>query len=319
MSKIQMVLAVFAATLIVALSAGGCTKFIDFEGEGRPSRLVVNGLMQADSVFTVELSNSLGYIDTGQIQLLENGLVAVHDEDGNIVDSLQYQGEGRYRSTAVAQSGERYTIRAIAGSFPEAHASDLVPEAIPIFSWDTLTVPGPGSEFGEQSLNIFFNIQDPSTQENFYLLELYSVQDYVINPIFDLDGTFLGYDTIYIDDPSSFQYCLVTSDPVLMSENDVFAGEVSLFSCSLLFSDRLFNGQNRQFAVRIESFFAASSMELRLTSLSPDYYRYSRTLQRYDYVEGDPFAEPVQVFSNMQGNALGIWGGASISVVKIQF
>ena len=47
-----------------------------------------------------------------------------------------------------------------------------------------------------------------------------------------------------------------------------------------------------------------------LTSLSEEAYKYFVTLDRYYMANGDFFAEPVQVISNIE-NGLGIFGGKS--------
>lgn len=316
---LQNKLSVFVGICLLAMMAVSCTKYLDYEGEDAPPRLVVNGLMQADSNFTVELSNSLGFIDIGEIQSLENGRVAVFDEEGNFVDSLFHQGDGRYRGNAVAEANERYTVRAVADAFPEAYATDMVPLPVPIVSWDTLFSPTDEFGSGTETLTLSFNIDDPEGIDNFYLFDILSTQEYYVQPFFDNQGNIVGYDTIYIENPSEYSLCFETSDQILINENDLFVGETTFYSCNLLFSDRLFDGQNQRFSVRLDYFQPSVSLVLRLSSISEDYYQYSRTLQRYDYAEGDPFAEPVQVFTNMNGNALGIWGGSSTSETKIDF
>jgi hypothetical protein len=309
----------FVWICLMAMVGSGCTKYLDYEGDDAPPRLVVNGLMQADSNFTVELSNSLGYIDGGNIRTLEDGRVAVFDAQGNFVDSLLHEGEGQYRSNAVAEANERYTVRATAGDFPEAFATDVVPGAVPIAGWDTLL--STTDEFGSEieTLTIYFDIDDPEGTDNFYLFDILSRQDYYLQANYDGQGNIVYYDTVYFDYQYENTLCFETSDQILISDNDVFLGETTFYSCKLLFSDRLFDGQSQRFSVRLDYFQPSVSLVLRLSSISEDYYRYSRSLQRYDYAEGDPFAEPVQVFTNLNGDALGIWGGSSTSERRIDF
>jgi len=51
-------------------------------------------------------------------------------------------------------------------------------------------------------------------------------------------------------------------------------------------------------------------MVATLSSVSEDYYKYNVTLAKYEQTQGDPFAQPVQVYSNIE-NGFGIFGGYS--------
>lgn len=307
--------------LIIALILfSGCTKFLEFEGEKAEPRLVVNGVIYPDSAFQVELSNSLGFIDIGQIQTLSNGRVAVYDANGNLIDSLLHQGEGIYRSNATtAQQGMRYEVRAAAGAFTEVQASDLVPVAVPILAWDTLRTASSDGFSESENLNFTFTISDPAAEMNYYLIEAFQVQRYFINEIFNPSTGLIEFDTIFIENPFLSRLYMNSSDQVITSENDLFVGDLAVYGSELYFSDALFNGNTREFSVNIEFFNPYGTVIMRLTSCSHDFFRYRRTLQRYDWVEGDPFAEPVQVFSNIEGGGLGIWGAASFDEVDIDF
>jgi hypothetical protein len=48
-----------------------------------------------------------------------------------------------------------------------------------------------------------------------------------------------------------------------------------------------------------------------LMSLSEDYFKYKLSLEKYQETAGDPFAQPVQVYSNVE-NGFGIFGGYSV-------
>lgn len=307
------------ALLLAVLLLSGCTKFLDFEGDDAPPRLVVNGVMYPDSAFQVELSNSLGFVDIGQIRPLTNGRVAVHEPGGALIDSLVHQGDGIYRSDAMAQQGVRYEVRAIAGAFAEVHATDIVPVAVPIVSWDTLQTSASDGFSDIENLNFTFTINDPGAESNYYVIEAFQKQRYFLSEIYDPVNGFIGYDTIFYDDPYLSRLYINSSDQVIMSENDLFVGEVAVYGNELFFGDALFNGSTREFSVNVEYFNPSGTVVMRLSSCSPDFFRYRRTLQRYDWVEGDPFAEPVQVFTNMEGGGLGIWGGASFYDVEIDF
>ncbi len=304
------------AMLIVALS--GCEKYLEFEGENRPPRLVLNGQIEADSVFEVELSHSLGYVEVGQIQGVENGTVDVFLTSGEFLETLDHVGEGRYIGDQLAVAGQEYRVEASAGSYSEIYAVDLVPSVVEIAGWDTSTVQNSDPFGGAVGLNFSFQVNDPPGVENFYMIEAFDSRSYEL--------VFLGtdpmgeplYDTIFLEVPQLYSLGLVTTDLVLSSEYDAGVGATETFGNHFLFSDELFGGSLRQFQFRTDHFSGTSEVVLRLTSLSADLFRYRRTFERYQNASGDPFSEPVQVFTNIQGG-LGIWGGRSSHSVLIEF
>ncbi|MCA1752133.1 MAG: DUF4249 domain-containing protein [Cryomorphaceae bacterium] len=299
------------------LSTGACTKFIDFEGEDSTPRLVVNGAFQPDSVFEIELSNSLGFIDISQIQPRTDGSVAVYDGNGSFVDSLTHIGDGRYRSNVTAAVGNTYTVRASSGAFGEVSATDYIPDIMPIDSWDTASAASSDPFFDNSGLDIFFTLSDPAGSENFYMVEVFESAGYYIDYVMDPSTGEFVQDTIYLDFGPQKLY-LSTTDQVLLSEADGFADGGELYGETFFFSDRLFNGNIRRFQLRLDYYSGIANLEIRLTSASQSYWRYRRTIDRYDYSSGDPFSEPVQVFTNIEGG-LGIWAGFSASSAVIEF
>ncbi len=306
-------------TMIVLMLAtmvlSGCRKYLDFEGENKPPRLVINGVMEADSVFSLDLSHSLGYIDIGEISGVENGTVTVFLANGQFVETLSHVGEGRYMGEQVAVAGQAYRVNASAGNYPDVFAVDQVPPVVEIAGWDTSQVQG--NDMYGSSWNISFQVNDPGGMANFYMIEAFETRLYdLIFAGIDPDGNAI-YDTLYLDEPQRFPLWLETSDLVLSSEYDTGLGEVGVFGRRFLFTDELFNGSLRQFAFRVQYYSGNGILELRLTSCSSDLFRYYRSFDRYQNTSGDPFSEPVQVFNNIQGGGLGIWGGRSSHSVLI--
>ncbi len=304
--------------LALTVLATGCRKYLDFEGEDLQPRLVLNSLATADSVLTVQLSNSRGVIDPGPISGVTNGQVRVFDGQGNLLEELVHQGDGIYQGTTVIAAGSELAVQASASGLGTVQARDRVPFAVPIQQWDTVSVENTddGSGFGFTTLELTLTINDPGDRSNFYMLEGFIGQRYVIETVFDPNtGTFVN-DTIEVEEPFWSRAYFSTTDQVLISESDAGLGETRVFFGRAVFRDDTFNGNTRSFRVRLESFIRPGTLDLRLVSISESAFRYYRTLERYAYVEGDPFAEPVQVFTNIEGG-LGIWAGANVEQVSI--
>jgi hypothetical protein len=302
--------------LVLTVLATGCRKYLDFEGEDLQPRLVLNGLAMADSVVTVYLSNSRGVIDPGQLAPVTDGQVRVFDEQGNLLEQLLHVGGGTYRGSVVIAPGSALSVQAGASGLGVVQANDRVPLAVPIQLWDTVTVETIDDGFGFPALEVTLTINDPGDRSNFYMLEGFIGQRYVIEEGFDpVTGTFVT-DTIELEEPFWSRANFSTTDQVLISESDAALGEARVFFGRAVFRDEVFNGNTRSFRVRLESYIRPGTLDLRLVSISEATFRYYRTLERYAYTDGDPFAEPVQVFTNVTGG-LGIWGGANVEQVMI--
>jgi hypothetical protein len=303
----------FLVLAIVAMvSATGCRKYLDFEGEDLQPRLVLNGLAHADSTLVVRLSNSRGVIDPGPLAGVTNGQVRVFDEQGVLLEELLHVGEGTYRGSLIMAEGSRLSVEAVAAGLGTVRSTDRIPLAVPILQWDTVSVGtgDPLSGFGPSSVEVTITIADPGERRNHYLLEGFIGQRFVIQQVFDpATGTFVN-DTIELDAPSWSRAGFSTTDQVLIAEGDAGLGETRVYFTRSLFRDDVFNGNTRSFRIRLESMIRPGTLDLRLVSISEDAFRYFRTLERYSYAEGDPFAEPVQVFTNVEGG-LGIWAGAN--------
>lgn len=307
----------FIASLLLLLLSG-CEKYLEYEGEDATPHLVLNGIFTADSVFSVQLSNSSGYIDKAPLNTIPYGDVVVYGADGEFVDSLFHTNNGIYEGTALASANNNYSVVATAGSYGTVSAEDHIPVAVPIVAWDTLTTWVTEYDYTSARLQIDFTINDPAEIENFYGLELYNTLYYFVDNIYDPNTGNMTYDTVYYDEPYRQRMYFSTSDQVLLSEADMAIDETLYYSSSLTFSDALFNGKTQTFRIFIERYYLDeySTLELYFKSSSKAHYNYSRTLENYFYTEGDPFAQPVQVFNNIE-NGRGIWAGFSLNIVEI--
>ena len=310
---------VLPVSILMVFILLGCEKYLEYEGEDAKPRLVLNGVFSADSAFSVELSNSQGYVSNGSLNTISNGKVAVFNENGELVDSLEQAGDGIYTGTALAQANVLYEVRASAGALGSIYAIDFAPSTVPIANWDTTTIPVSEYDYTVDKLQIEFVINDPSGTENFYIIEVFNTQYYYIDFQFDPQTGMTIMDTIYYEEPNRNLTGFTTSDPILLSDAELALDETLYYTNSLAFNDALFDGNLQGFKILVETYYSqqsGASLELRLTSCSEAYYKYKRTLESYYYTEGDPFAQPVQVFNNIE-NGLGIWAGSSPFSVEI--
>ncbi|WP_234364346.1 DUF4249 family protein [Lunatibacter salilacus] len=87
----------------------------------------------------------------------------------------------------------------------------------------------------------------------------------------------------------------------------------------MLFDDRLFDGEEAIMDLLIQGTMMEETYEgeiyFNLKSVTESYYQYHTTSDLQDWNEGDPFAQPVQVFSNIP-NGLGILMGSTLDIFQ---
>lgn len=313
----------FAMIIVLGIAAIGfqsCEKYLDYEGSDAKPRLVINGIFSPDSIFTIELSQSAGYVTSGSLKTLKNGKVNVFSEQGILIDSLIHQEEGIYKGTATAVAGEAYTISAVANGFANAYATDAIPQPVALAAWDTTTITSnfQNSSIGEKKLRFDFTINDPA-ENNYYILECYGTQTYYIDRIYDPANDSYINDTIYLNTPVQFPFVMETSDAILTSDAEMSFDDNSYYTRSLVFTDELFNGKSQTFRIMIPfiDYLGLSEINVVLKSCSESFFRYKRSLENFMNTDGDPFSQPVQVYNNIEGG-FGIWAGYSIDKTKIK-
>lgn len=309
------------AGILAVIALSGCEKYLDFEGDDAKPRLVLNGVFTVDSAFTVELSNSAGYIDNRPLRVLTTGKVAVFSSDGTFIDSLYHTGEGIYRSNAVGEANKTYIVQASVIGLGTVSASDYIPSVVPIASWDTTIVSVTEYDYTDERLEVTYTVSDPSGIANYYAIEAYRLISYYISPNYDPNTGELTLDTIYFDEPEKSLIYFSTTDPILINEGVLSIDQISLYSNSLVYSDELFDGRLQSFRILLDGYLAqqeGSVISLELKSCSEAYFKYKRSLDAYFAAEGDPFAQPAQVYNNILGGGLGIWAGYGVYVVDIE-
>lgn len=134
------------------------------------------------------------------------------------------------------------------------------------------------------------------------------------------NGAEANYYELYLDIGSEY-YNYTTEQveyngyPPLTSRDPVLPDDKDLFSYSIVFSDARFNGRETELTFQTAGwgFTRHGPATVTLRTLSEDGYNYLRTACLQELTSGDPFAQPVNVYNNIQ-NGFGIFAGYSTSV-----
>jgi Domain of unknown function (DUF4249) len=235
--------------------------------------------------------------------VVKNAIALLYENDV-LKDTLKYNnGTERYKATITTiQAGRTYKLVLTAPNFPGAEAISFTPVLVPINNL-TFTRNVRVDADGNSQDEVKLSFTDNGATEDYYLLR-----------IMDAYGDWL--------------YCVNTNDKDVekLVYEDPFYPDDCLQSDRLLLSDKNFNG-----ATKTLIFYAdAGSLDQQIISpgttrkatvellhINKDYYKYIRSLNSYENAVDNPFAEPVNLYSNVK-NGYGLFTTYAMAVDSIR-
>ena len=290
--------------LSTTLAYISCEKVIPFDGDVNTPKLVINSIFQSDSSFKVHVSSSRSVIDTASFKNIDDAIVTIKDRNENIIETLNHVENGFYKGQTFPQENQTYILEVNHPNYANITASDSLPSPITINSVDTSTIIDP---INGNRLQISMNFDDPENTQNYYLIETYSVNEYLV-----------------IKNSDTTEYELDTTKQFMVLTDEVFQNGGSPWREQGLFNDLLFNGQNKTLELEIPNdswsgsedgydwSYQTLTLRLYLHNITLSYYYYRTSLELFQNASGNPFAQPVQVFSNVE-NGFGVFAGSQIS------
>ena len=290
--------------LSISLVYISCEKVIPFDGDVNTPKLVINSVFESDSTFKVHVSSSRSVIDTASFKNIDDAIVTIKDGNENIIETLNHVENGFYKGQTFPQENQTYILEINHTNYANITASDSLPSPITINSVDTSTMVDP---INGNRLQISMNFDDPENTQNYYLIETYSVNEYLV-----------------LKDSDTTEYELDTTKQFMVLTDEVFQNGGSPWREQGLFNDLLFNGQNKTLELEIPNdswsgsedgydwSYKTLTLRLYLHNITLSYYYYRTSLELFQNATGNPFAQPVQVFSNVE-NGFGVFAGSQIS------
>ncbi len=279
--KVHQYIASLACCMLV-LSA--CTKKIDLDFPPHESMLVLNGIFNPDSLFSVELSSNRSIASNENFVPVQNAAVELY-QDGIYLSKLQHSAKGVYKAPIKPERLKRYEIRVKAAGFPDIASRSFVPE-------QPLVREVKGSVFRDPNdpspgLNVSLVLEDPPGEENFYSIRAYTFDKYYTGTIF-------------------IRELLVSFDSPI--EEDFSRGY------NKYFSDKLFPGK----ALNLKIYLANTGLQntfLRIAQVSPEYYTYGKTYQAHHRTDININQSPV---SNNIENGRGVFAGYNAITIAVK-
>ncbi len=279
---------------------------VTFDVPKTTPKLVVHSTINSnDKTLTVFVGSSTGATENGIALPVKDAKVELYKGSQLlhtlIYDHLDSSKWGSNNNVAVYQiknvapitaSGD-YTLKVSAPNFKSVEATQILPEAVKIesatFKKDGFTQVGfGGSQDLLDELKIAF--QDP-VGENYYMLA--AIDTTLVDTTNNGAGLFKKeVNTVYLIQQDE--------DKGIENTSDFFSGE-------LFFNDRLFDAKPRSIRLGLpQTFFGPLPSNLRiglevwLMSVNKDTYFYQKSLNVYSSADGNPFAEPTVVSSNIK-------------------
>ena len=322
--------------IITVIIFSSCMKVLDFGGEGEENRkLVVNGVINNDSIIRVHISKSLGVLEEDTVlQFITDAKVKLF-EDALFIENLQHDSLGFYYSTIIPEINKKYKIEVEKGTekaIGETELSNPVPIELSNYTiseyFDTLTISNP-TEHDTIVTNFFINmdlsITDPADENNYYIIEFYSKES-VFENVWNYETGELEEIIYFGEKINKIGYSLYPENALLenskieiseLYESDGYSSYYNGFT--QIYSDKLFNGQTINFTIQVSvQVFELTPVYYKLYSLDKEYFDYLSSRSRYSEAKQNPLAEPVQIFSNIK-NGYGIFSNFSIYTDSICF
>ena len=270
-----------------------------------PSKLVANCEMNEDMTWRLQLSKSLSVLDNAPIKFIDTAIVKVYEE-GVLLETLSSAAfDGVYLGVSKPKPNLSYRI-AVSGikNYDSIFAEDVLPDKAYIDNIDITIIDSSFFNdgyysYGFMDVDFMITIEDDANQENFYGIRAYTIDTFYT----DFDSSYFDLYRTYLS--------LNSSDPIIDDNSDWNQP---------LFKDNILNGQSIELVFNSSFYNYEPSIKVywELMTYSKSAYLYKTSYNNYVNVRNNPFAEPVQVYSNVV-NGYGVLSGTSVTSYAYTF
>lgn len=294
---------------LVGFLSISCEKTVTIEIPEKAPRLALNSVLEkGDSIWLLvfKTRHILSPGGSGS-NILDSYVVKdatpVLFENNVAVDTLVYIPlTFSYRSVknTVIRDGINYTYKVSAPGYTPVEANSILPSQSTIAGVARVK-NAKTTSFGNLMDEITVRFDDPATNGDFYVVQIFQAGS------------------------TSSVYCVSTSDKDLerIGENaDPLSSDNCYDGRYLLLSDANFNGRQKELKVFVDSDEVQDIPDgngnimrpyVKVLRITADYFKYLKSYGNYLWGADNPFAEPVNVFTNVK-NGLGIFALTTAAV-----
>ncbi|MBO0357542.1 DUF4249 domain-containing protein [Hymenobacter sp. BT186] len=314
------------ALCCAALAFSSCETIVDVDVPPHTPRLALTYTLsnQPPAKF-FEVRNLFVSTSQGVLELKDpvgrgDATVEIFNEAGQVVERFRSKGQPGFNSSTGqpdslygyyvptrnfgGQPGSTYTLRASAPGVEAVEATLTLP-ARAVIETGSFVATNPVNP-NSRGINGRFrcSILDNAATTDYYL---------VYARVLDRNGEYWGEVQYDYNSPSNG------------SNSDINLNRYQLSEARGLYSQYPFSdvgGNGQRLAVSNDVYLNGGGVlepafiEVTVSSITPDTYRFYQSLQRYYNTDGNPFAEPAPLFSNIRPG-YGLFGGATDVTYRI--
>lgn len=283
---------------IIGILTASCEKIIDINVPEKDRKIVFNSLINPDSTLAVNLSKSKSILEDNSIIILADGVVSVFEDD-NFIGDMEYSEQGWYFLRGYKPNqGNKYRFEVDHSQLRPVSAEVSVPFEVPVIQLDTSRS---FDEYGNDIYKMSISIDDPEGEENYYALSIVTtgrVYDWVNEEFLDSIQTYNTYFRLAGEGGNNPGSDFVEQKPSFTVDGKMFI------------MDAPFRTAGGRMELALEYYIYSSAPDSITVNVSLDhidrsYYYYAASKEKYYQSGGNPFAEPVQVYSNIE-NGFGL-------------
>ncbi|HOZ30246.1 MAG TPA: DUF4249 domain-containing protein [Bacteroidales bacterium] len=311
--KQTIVISIIVLLIVLGIS---CEKTIEIDLDDAKIRLVVNAELNPDSTIKVNVTRSRHILDNAEIEAVSDAVVKLFEDDV-FIGNLTYESRGFYTINYKPIIGKKYKVEVTHDKYDDVYGLTEIPNPVGIHSIDTIKT---FSEWGDEIYNFSININDPAGQKNYYMISMRNKYIYEY-----WDPEMIVYDTVQNGDTIVVNITYggnvtVEDDQIVWFESDDMIIDAQVYNNnSVVFSDELFSGDQYSLKLNVYkySFYGDTNLVyIDLFSISQEYYKYLVSFSKHQDASGDPFSEPVIVFTNIV-EGIGILGSSAVSTDSV--
>lgn len=293
----------------IFFSCYSCREYIDYEIDETERKIVLNGFLTPSETIKINLTKSMSAADlSSDIEFIENAKVELYEDD-NFITELTYTRTGFYESDFKPSENKIYRIKVEAAGFKPVIAETKIPPKTNVLEIDGTNVKFYENDddyysgYSESGItgNIIFKLNREKSSENYFHIK--ASKKYM--SIAYNSETYEPIDTFYHKET-------VWYNPAIESDNTVEYLYITGKFEGYVFPDKLSNSEFFDINIELSTYYSSNSeaeydpwLYLDVINFDESFYTYLKSKNLYSDNEGNPFSEPVNIYSNVE-NGLGL-------------
>ncbi|MBL0016313.1 MAG: DUF4249 domain-containing protein [Bacteroidia bacterium] len=314
----RLVYSLFILTGLVALTS--CENDLESDIPSAKPQLVVNSLFTLDSIIRIEVSASASPGQGGNIQSLRDAKIILFEDETQlkdlVLDSMlatpfNFSGAPNASVAPVklyfhkvlsspVKSGRPYTIEVKYPGMESVTATNTVPRPVRAIAESQILGSAINID-GTPMVKHSFTINDNGGRENAYGIEV------IVTPA---GQTGPAQRIPFFSGEKAF------SENLTVTDGQYSQGVLYQPQNGVYFTNGKFQGRHKTFDFYVDEQYTSNQYDLkvRFLTLSRDFFEFATSYQKQKLNNNNPFAEPTQVYSNIE-NGLGIFAGFAVTEV----